>query len=256
MVERSKELLTLSETGCLELLNSASGDGAWGLEVVSTKIDKIELADEQILQDLESFAQATLAAKRKQVEGKLEVESANVKKNAALQEALGHAEVQKTRASAQAEVEKKQAESKAEVALAQAKAQNEIALAKATSEAEAEAAAKKIQLEMAEKFAESQAAVKRREAEAEAAHISLLGDAEYKRGCQQQEIAAMMPQQELELKRMDKIVEGLRYFGAAAWRHPDEMQRFYEHLAPFLYLKGAGAPATAAVPVKEVADVA
>ena len=34
------------------------------------------------------------------------------------------------------------------------------------------------------------------------------------------------------------------------------MQRFYEQLAPFLYLKGAGAPATAAVPVKEVADVA
>merc|ERR1719171_1624802 len=148
MVERSKELLTLSETGCLELLNGASADGAWGVEVVSTKIDKIELADEQILQDLESFAQATLAAKRKQVEGKLEVESANVKKNAALQEALGHAEVQKTRAIAQAEVEKKQAESKAEVA--QAKAQNDISLAKATSEAEAEAAAKKIQLEMAE----------------------------------------------------------------------------------------------------------
>merc|ERR1719171_2766045 len=232
MVERSKELLTLSETGCLELLNGASADGAWGVEVVSTKIDKIELADEQILQDLESFAQATLAAKRKQVEGKLEVESANVKKNAALQEALGHAEVQKTRAIAQAEVEKKQAES------------------------EAEAAAKKIQLEMAEKFAESQAAVKRREAEAEAAHISLLGDAEYKRGCQQQEIAAMMPQQELELKKLDKVVEGLKYFGAAAWRHPDEMQRFYEHLAPFLYVKGSGTPAGAGVPVKEVADVA
>ena len=54
------------------------------------------------------------------------------------------------------------------------------------------------------------------------------------------EIAAMVPAQELELKKLDKVVEGLRHFGAAAWRHPDEMQRFYEHLAPFLYLKGPG----------------
>merc|ERR1719183_3062042 len=93
------------------------------------KIDAVELADMEIQKDLESFAQAQLTAKRVQAEGKLEVDKANVKKQASLQEEI----------------------------------------AKATSEAEASAAAKKIELEMAEKFAESQAAVMRREAEGLAA---------------------------------------------------------------------------------------
>merc|ERR1719240_1851441 len=106
------------------------------------------------------------------------------------------------------------------------------------------------------KLAESQEAVKRREAEglaarkeiesetlkreaeAEAQKIRLLATAEYEAGVQQQKVAALMPAQELELKRIEWAVKGLEHFGHAAWRHPDEMQRFYEQLTPFLQLKG------------------
>jgi len=83
-VENSKEALQAMEAQCLELLNAASVDGSWGLRVVSVKVDSLELADESIVRDLESIAQAQLATKRKQVEGRQQVAAAHVEREAAM----------------------------------------------------------------------------------------------------------------------------------------------------------------------------
>merc|ERR1711959_848781 len=127
-VENSKAALQAMEAQCLELLNTASLDGSWGLRVVSVKVDSLEIADMSILKDLESIAQAQLATKRKQVEGRQQVAAAHVEREAAMQKAL-----------AKADVEQHHAESGAKVRLAQAKAQNEIALMEATNAAKAQA---------------------------------------------------------------------------------------------------------------------
>lgn len=47
-----------------------------------------------------------------------------------------------------------------------------------------------------------------------------------------------MPECDLELQRLQLVVEGMRHYGQAAWRHPDEMQSFYEQMKPFLQLNG------------------
>merc|ERR1719217_1205932 len=102
--ENSKEAVQSMEAQCLELLNAASMDGGWGLRVVSVKVDSLDLGDESILRDLESIAQAQLATKRKQVEGRQQVAASHVDREAAMQ-----------KAQAQAEVEQKQAESQSKV---------------------------------------------------------------------------------------------------------------------------------------------
>merc|ERR1719478_1387827 len=135
--ETSRQLQHSTEKCCLELLNSASVDGGWGVLVVSIKIDCLQLADEKIIADMQLIAQSQLAAKRKQMEGRLAVVAANLEREAAIQKAQATAEVQQTTA-----------ESDARVQLANAKAENEIALMRATSAAQAQAEAKKIDLDM------------------------------------------------------------------------------------------------------------
>eukprot|EP00746_Dinoflagellata_sp_MGD_P146068 gnl/MRDRNA2_/MRDRNA2_78593_c0_seq1.p1 gnl/MRDRNA2_/MRDRNA2_78593_c0~~gnl/MRDRNA2_/MRDRNA2_78593_c0_seq1.p1 ORF type:complete len:879 (-),score=217.14 gnl/MRDRNA2_/MRDRNA2_78593_c0_seq1:349-2985(-) len=231
-VENSKEALQTMEAQCLELLNAASVDGSWGLRVVSVKVDSLELGDESILHDLESIAQAQLATKRKQVEGRQQVAAAHIEREAAMQQAQ-----------AKADVEQHQAESESKVRLAQARAQNEIALMEATNAAKAQAEAQKIEFDMQREMAENQTAIeemrlkqKQREAETEAASVLAMATANYERGIKEQEVASRMPPQELELKRLELIVEGMKHFGQAAWRHPDEMQSFMHQLKPFLRL--------------------
>merc|ERR1712188_255347 len=68
----------------------------------------------------------------------------------------------------------------------------------------------------------------------EAAAMLAMAEASYERGIKEQEVASRMPPQELELKRLELIVEGMRHFGQAAWRHPGEMQDFMQQLKPFL----------------------
>merc|ERR1711937_722078 len=230
--ENSKEALQAMEMQCLELLNAASADGGRGLRVVSVKVDSLELGDESILRDLESIAQAQLATKRKQVEGRQQVASAHVEREAAMQQAQ-----------AKADVEQHQAESESKVRLAQARAQNEIALMEATNAAKAQAEAQKIEFEMQREMAENQTAIeelrvkqKQREAETEAASVQAMAIANYERGIKEQEVLSRMPLQELELKRLELIVEGMKHFGQAAWRHPEEMQSFMSHLKPYLRL--------------------
>merc|ERR1719478_282738 len=198
--ETSRQLQHSTEKCCLELLNSASVDGGWGVLVVSIKIDCLQLADEKIIADMQLIAQSQLAAKRKQMEGRLAVVAANVEREAAIHKAQATAEVQQTTA-----------ESDARVQLANAKAENEIALMQATSAAQAQA-------------------------EAEAAAVLAMADANYERGCKEQEVASRMPPQELELKRLELVVQGLMHYGQAAWRYPDEMQAFMEQLKPYLRL--------------------
>merc|ERR1712193_554685 len=77
---------------------------------------------------------------------------------------------------------------------------------------------------------------KQREAETEAASVQAMAIANYERGIKEQEAASRMPPQELELKRLELIVEGMKHFGQAAWRHPQEMQSFMDHLKPYLRL--------------------
>lgn len=230
--ENSKEALQAMEMQCLELLNAASADGGWGLRVVSVKVDSLELGDESILRDLESIAQAQLATKRKQVEGQQQIAAAHVDREAAMQ-----------KAQAKADVEQKQAESQSKVQLAQAKAQNDIALMEATNAARAQADAQKIEFEMQREMAENQNAIeemkqkqKQREAETEAASILAMANANYERGLKEQEVASRMPPQELELKRLELVVEAMKGFGQAAWRHPEEMQGMMNQLKPFLRL--------------------
>merc|ERR1719478_579720 len=111
--ETSRQLQHSTEKCCLELLNSASVDGGWGVLVVSIKIDCLQLADEKIIADMQLIAQSQLAAKRKQMEGRLAVVAANLEREAAIQKAQATAEVQQTTA-----------ESDARVQLANAKAEN------------------------------------------------------------------------------------------------------------------------------------
>merc|ERR550537_1491102 len=229
-VENSKQVLQTMEAQCLELLNNASVDGSWGLQVVSVKVDLLELADESILRDLESIAQAQLTTKRKQVEGRQQVAAAHVERCAAMQ-----------KAEAKADVAQHQAESESKVRLAQAKAQNEIALMEATNAAKAQAEAQKIEFDMQREMAENQTAIeemrlkqKQREAETEAAAMLAMANASYERGMKEQEVASRMPVQELELKRLELIVQGMQHFGQAAWRHPEEMQGMMDQLKPFL----------------------
>jgi uncharacterized membrane-anchored protein YhcB (DUF1043 family) len=231
-VENSKESLQAMEMQCLELLNAASVDGSWGLQVVSVKVDSLELGDESILRDLESIAQAELATKRKQVEGRQQVAASHVEREAAMQ-----------KAQAKADVEQHQAESESKVRLAQARAQNKIALMEATNAAKAQAEAQKIEFEMQRDMAENQTAIeemrlkqKQREAETDAAAVQAMATANYERGIKEQEVLSRMPAQELELKRLELIVEGMKHFGQAAWRHPEEMQSFMNQLKPYLRL--------------------
>merc|ERR1719261_1130552 len=230
--ENSKEALQSMEAQCLDLLNAASKDGSWGLRVVSVKVDSLEIADESILRDLESIAQAQLATKRKQVEGRQQVAAAHVEREATMQ-----------KSQAKAEVAQHQAESESKVRLAQARAQNEIALMEATNAAKAQAEAQKIEFEMQREMAENQTAIeelrvkqKQREAESEAAAILAMATANHERGLKEQEVKSHMPPQELELRRLELIVEGMKHFGQAAWRHPEEMQSLMNQLKPYLRL--------------------
>jgi hypothetical protein len=61
-----------------------------------------------------------------------------------------------------------------------------------------------------------------------------MANANYERGIKEQEVASRMPAQELELRRLEIIVDGMKHFGQAAWRHPDEMQSLMNQLKPFL----------------------
>merc|ERR1719262_1780689 len=117
-------------------------------------------------------------------------------------------------AQAKADVEQHHAESGAKVRLAQAKAQNEIALMEATNAARAQAEAQKIEFDMQREMAENQTAIeelrlkqKQREAETEAAAVQAMATANYERGLKEQEVQSRMPPQELELRRLELIVE-------------------------------------------------
>merc|ERR1712232_1320571 len=127
------------------------------------------------------------------------------------------------------------------VEVARAKAQNEITLMEATNAAKAQAEAQKIEFDMQREMAENQTAIeemrlkqKQREAETEAAAILAMASANHERGIKEQEVASKMPAQELELKRLELIVEGMKNFGQAAWCHPQEMQGFMDQLKPYL----------------------
>jgi len=100
------------------------------------------------------MAQAQLATKRKQIEGRQQVAAAAVDRESKMHQAQAKADVEQT-----------QAESESKVMVARAKAQNEISLMEATNAAK------------------------------------------------EQEVKSRMPPQELELKRLELIVEGMRHFG-------------------------------------------
>merc|ERR1719335_972013 len=113
----------------------------------------------------------------------------------------------------------------------------------ATNAAKAQAEAQKIEFDMQREMAENQTAIeemrlkqKQREAETEAAAVQAMATANYERGVKEQEVLSRMPAQELELKRLELIVEGMKHFGQAAWRHPEQMQSFMNHLKPYLRL--------------------
>jgi len=190
------------------------------------------LADERIIADLQSIAHSQLAIKRKQMEARAMLAAATLERESAMHKARATAEVSQT-----------QAESEARMKLAEAKAESEISLMEATNAARAQAEANKIELDMQVLMAESQTSIeetklraKRLEAETEAASIRYLAEANYDKGRKEQEVAAMMPSQELEIRRMELAMEGMKNFGQAAWRHPEEMHHFWEQLKPYVRL--------------------
>eukprot|EP00929_Paragymnodinium_shiwhaense_P107762 TRINITY_DN74124_c0_g1_i1.p1 TRINITY_DN74124_c0_g1~~TRINITY_DN74124_c0_g1_i1.p1 ORF type:complete len:906 (+),score=218.50 TRINITY_DN74124_c0_g1_i1:209-2926(+) len=266
--EASKVTRQEAEASTLEVLNNASFDAGWGVAAVSVKIDSVELADEAVIADMAAIAQSELAMKRKEIEGRTALAAANLDREAALH-----------REKAKAEIEQSAAESDARVRIAEARAQSEISLMEATNAARAQAEAKKIELDMQLQLEESQAALEeskatraaRAEAEAkkieletqrliaesqvaieetklrakqlaaetEANSIRTMAEANYEKGRKEQEVAAMMPAQEMELKRLEIVVEGMKHFSQAAWRHPEDAQRahlhlFWEEMKPFM----------------------
>jgi len=240
---KAKEFKDSVEDGTLDLLNKASESGAWGVTIVSVKLDNLELADENILADLDQIAQLALRMKSNEVEGRAAVAQATLEREAAIQEARSNAEVEQTTAEANANIDKKKAMADADVRLSKAKAAAEISRMQATSQARAQAKAKKIQLGMQREMAQSEAAIKetrlgakKREAETQAAAIIAMAEAQYDKGIKEQEVRSQMPPQDLELERLRLVVQGMRHYGASAWRHPEEMQGFYDQMKPFLKL--------------------
>jgi hypothetical protein len=264
----SRSLRGEAEAKCLSLLGTASEDAGWGLQTVSVKLDAVELADDAIIADMESMAQAQLSVKRKEMEGRERLAAANVEREAALQQEKAKAEIQQA-----------SAESHVKVKLAEARAQSEMMMIKSKNEAMAQAESKKIELDMQLQLEESQAALEeskatraaRAEAEAkkieletqrlvaehevniretqlrakqlaaetEANSIRALAEANYEKGRKEQEVASMMPSQELELKRLELAVEGMKHFAAAAWRHPEDAAKahlhlFWDEMKPFM----------------------
>merc|ERR1712070_1093367 len=69
-----------------------------------------------------------------------------------------------------------------------------------------------------------------------ASSIRAMAEANYEKGCKEQEVNSRMPAQELELKRLELIVQAVQHYGQSAWRHPDEMQAFNSKLLPYLRL--------------------
>merc|ERR1712070_608045 len=115
-----------------------------------------------------------------------------------------------------------------------------------------------IDLEMQRQVAESQTAIKetqlraqRLEAETEASSIRAMAEANYEKGCKEQEVNSRMPPQELELKRLELIVQAVQHYGQSAWRHPEEMQAFNNKLLPYLRL----GPVSAAEVIGEAAKL-
>jgi regulator of protease activity HflC (stomatin/prohibitin superfamily) len=268
--QASNQVQRDTEETSLAMMNRASLEGGWGIEVVSVKIDSLDLADESIIADMESMAQSQLATKRKQMEGRAELAAAEVDREAAMQNAKADAEVKQARSESQAKVRVAEARAQSEISLmgstnaARAQAEckkieldmqlqlEELQAAldesKATRLARAEAEAKKIELEMQQQIAETQAAIeetklhaKLKAAETEAASILALANANYEKGRKEQEVQGMMAPQELEIKRMELTIEGMRHFAAAAWRHPEDAERahlhlFWEEMKPFMKL--------------------
>lgn len=266
--EASTLVLEDAQNACVELLKTASENAGWGIAVNSVNIDSIELADERIIADMAAIAQSQLSMKRKEMEGRAALASATVDREAAM-----HKE------KAKAAIQQQAAESQSKVKIAEARAESEISLMEATSSAKAQAEAKKIELDMQLQLEESQAALEESKAtrsaraeaekqkieletqrlaaeaqvaieetrlrgqqladETEANAVRSMADANYDKGRKEQEVASMMPQQELELKRLALAVEGMKHFAAAAWRHPDDAQRahlhlFWEEMKPFM----------------------
>lgn len=191
--DASRQVTIDTEDTCLEKMNQASFESGWGVQVVSVKIDSLELADEQIINDMQAIDQSLWATKRKQMEGRAELAAANVDREGAMQKARAMAEVKQT-----------EAESMMKVKIAEARAQSEIS-------------------------------------RMEAAGVKAMAEAHYEKGRKEQEVAAMMPAHEVELKRLELVVEGLKHFGAAAWRHPEDAERahrhlFWEEMKPFMRL--------------------
>eukprot|EP00441_Pelagodinium_beii_P017403 CAMPEP_0197664590 /NCGR_PEP_ID=MMETSP1338-20131121/58732_1 /TAXON_ID=43686 ORGANISM="Pelagodinium beii, Strain RCC1491" /NCGR_SAMPLE_ID=MMETSP1338 /ASSEMBLY_ACC=CAM_ASM_000754 /LENGTH=899 /DNA_ID=CAMNT_0043243271 /DNA_START=33 /DNA_END=2732 /DNA_ORIENTATION=- len=283
--DASRQVLDDAQNSCIQLLKAASTSAGWGIVVNGVNIDSIELADERIIADMQAIAQAQLSMKRKEAEARAALAAANVDREAKMHSEKAKAEIQQAMTASQSQVK-----------VAEARAESEISLMEATNSAKAQAEAKKIELDMQLQLEESQAALEeskatrsaraeaekqkieletqrlaaeaqvsieetrlrgqRLAAETEASSIKALADAEYEKGRKEQEVAAMMPQQELELKRLALAVEGMKHFAAAAWRHPDDAQRahlhlFWEEMKPFMRM----GPMTAAE-MKTVAESA
>jgi len=273
--EVAKQLQEDAEGRCMELLQKAGQDAGWGVTVGKVSIDSLELADEKIIADMQAIAQTQLNTKRKQMEGQAAMAAATLETEAQMHQARARAEVQQAKADSEAKVKVAEARAASEISLmeatnaarAQAEAkkielemqlqleESQAALeeSKATRAARAEAEAKKIELEMQKAIADSQVHIEETKlraqqlaAETEANSVRALADANYDKGRKEQEVAAMMPNQEYELQRMKLVVEGMRHFSQAAWRHPEDAERahlhlFWEEMKPFMRLGPMGA---------------
>lgn len=228
--QATKDLLHSLESDCSSALQQASAAGDWGARIESVSLDGFDLLDNQIAEDLAKITQSMLAMKAEQVQGRLAVAQAETERVTRIKHA-----------SANAEVLEAEAESAARIKLAEARAANSVRLLEVTENAKADAEAHRIALELEREKTTAQAENKRtllglklEEAQAEAQSITEIAQAHAKKQREENEAATLMPAQTLELRKMQLAVEGLRHFGAAAWKYPDEMSAFIEQLTPFL----------------------
>ena len=180
------------------------------------QIERFQLKNDAIMQELESITKAKLSTNRERAQGEYLLVKADLEKKARERLAEADAAVALAEARAAAEVRRTQIDTENRNRQVQAQVDNEI---------RREANATAMQIEYDKQI---------KDAEGKAQAIKAITEAEYLKKIKECEAASHMPPQEFELKKMQLQVEMLREIGHAAWQYPDVysgfLREFGDHL--------------------------
>lgn len=204
MAEDSFKMLqkTLSETSRTELCE-ISATSNLGITVKKVQIERFDLKNIKILEELESITKAKVSANRERAEGEYLIVKADLEMRAREKMAQANASVALAEAKAEADVRRTNMEMENSIRLRQSQLDNEILKEKNDTE---------MQVLYNKQI---------KEAEAKAKSILAITEAEYQKKVKECEAASKMPPQEFELRKMQLQVDMLREVGQAAWKYPD-----------------------------------